>query len=397
MKQSSANIQRMKTESLVIPQIKGKVTRQAHVDVPSGTYEEEYARNGFSGRYAHIYRSEPPVNWISIEGPLRPRAFDLNLTSHAGSAKAGDYLAARIPTLENGDLRIMFVRMEKEMDYYFRNADADEVFFIHEGDGKLETDFGPLQYEIGDYIVVPRGTVYRWVPRISSAILIIESFSEVRLPDKGMLGQHALFDPAVLRCPEPVASASDGNPLTSSLDEKVQELRIQRCGEITSVLYPGSPIKTVGWKGTLTVWQLNVKDIRPVSSDRYHLPPSAHSTFVADQFVICTFLPRPLENGDPLAMKVPFYHSNIDFDEVLFYHSGDFFSRAGIRPGMMTFHPQGIHHGPQAQAVQRTKDASYTHEVAVMIDTKRPLKVSSLAHRMENINYWRSWMPETRG
>jgi homogentisate 1,2-dioxygenase len=147
----------------------------------------------------------------------------------------------------------------------------------------------------------------------------------------------------------------------------------------------------VGWKGTLSVLQLNVADIRPVLSDRYHLPPSAHSTFVAHNFVVCTFAPRPLETGDEKALRVPFYHSNIDFDEVLFYHSGEFFSRAGIDAGMITFHPQGIHHGPHKKAVERSAQATRTNETAVMIDTKRPLKVLASAESIEQKDYWKSW------
>jgi homogentisate 1,2-dioxygenase len=369
----------------MIPYIKGRVTPQAHVGVPEGTFEEEYARNGFSGRYAHLYRSAPPVQWIAIDGPLRPQAFDLN---QAPAIDGDDYLHSRSPYLENADVRILFSKLSKPMKYYFRNADGDEVLFIHKGQGTLETDFGPLRYEPGDYIIVPRGTVYRLIPVEPSEYLIIESFSEVRIPDKGMLGQHALFDPAVLKTPEPVASAQN-------MPRGRYELKIQRCGKLTTVTYPFCPLNTVGWKGTLTVWQINVRDIRPILSDRYHLPPSAHSTFVANNFVICTFLPRPLENGDPQAMKVPFYHSNIDFDEVLFYHQGQFFSRAGIQTGMMTFHPQGIHHGPQDQAVARTAGVKETNEIAVMIDTKNPLFVAAPGEKVEVKDYWRSWMDQT--
>ena len=135
---------------------------------------------------------------------------------------------------------------------------------------------------------------------------------------------------------------------------------------------------------------VNVKDIRPLMSHRYHLPPSAHTTFVACDFVVCTFLPRPLES-EAGAMKVPFYHRNIDFDEVLFYHAGEFFSRQGIGPGMLTFHPQGIHHGPQPGASARVKDAKRTEEVAVMIDTRRPLRVARGMESVERADYWRSW------
>lgn len=368
----------------MIPYIKGRVASQAHVGVPEGTFEEEYARNGFSGRYAHLYRSEPPVQWISIDGPLKPQAYDLK---QATQSCGEDYLLNRKAYLENKDVRILFAELSQPMKYYFRNADADEVLFVHYGEGRLETDFGPLNYESGDYLIIPRGTVYRLLPQSKSQFLIIESFSEVRLPDKGMLGQHALFDPAVLKTPEPVATAAPRGRY---------ELKIQRCGEITTVVYPFCPLNTVGWKGTLTVWQLNVRDIRPILSDRYHLPPSAHSTFVAQNFVICTFLPRPLENGDPLAMKVPFYHSNIDFDEVLFYHRGQFFSRSGIGEGMMTFHPQGIHHGPQGKAVERTANVKETNEIAVMIDTKNPLFATDEAGKIEIKDYWRSWMDQSQ-
>ncbi len=362
----------------MIPYIKGITTPQAHVNVPEGTFEEEYARNGFSGRYAHLYRSQPPVEWISIDGPLKPRAYDFKQLA----APEADYLSSRKSYLENKDVRIIFSQLKNEMTYFFRNADADEILFIHAGQGTIETDFGPLQYKEGDYIIIPRGTVYRLAPRTASDFLIIESFSEVRFPDKGMLGQHALFDPAVLKTPEPKAS---------SFKSDIYQLKIKRCDQITTVKYPFNPINTVGWKGTLTVWQLNVNDIRPILSDRYHLPPSAHSTLIANNFVVCTFLPRPLENGDPQAMKIPFYHSNIDFDEVLFYHKGQFFSRAGINEGMMTFHPQGIHHGPQKDAVTRTTNVKETNEVAVMIDTKNPLFPTKECDSIEKMDYWKSW------
>lgn len=362
----------------MIPYTKGVITPQAHVNVPDGTYEEEYARNGFTGRYAHLYRSEPPVEWLSIDGPLKTRAYDFNKAS-SGDA---DYLSARQSYLENDDCRILFCTIKDEMTYFFRNADADEVLFVHAGQGTIETDFGPLEYTEGDYLIIPRGTVCRLAPKNRSQFLIIESFSEVRFPDKGMLGQHALFDPAVLKAPDPAPS---------KFKSDVYTLKIKRCEQITTVKYPFCPINTVGWKGTLTVWQLNVKDIRPISSDRYHLPPSAHCTFVANNFVICSFLPRPLENGDPGAMKVPFYHSNIDFDEVLFYHQGQFFSRGGILPGMLTFHPQGIHHGPQKEAISRTQGVKETNEVAIMIDTKRPLFPTQASEKIELPDYWKSW------
>lgn len=367
-----------------IPYVKGVTSKQAHVGIPDGTYEEEYARNGFFGGYAHLYRTEPPTAWTRIEGPLKPRAFAPRALAE------GDFLACRKPYLFNEDCRIHFFAQTRAMPYHFRNADMDEVYFIHQGAGLLETDFGPVQYEAGDYLLIPRGTVYRFEPAQPTQLLLVESAGEYRFPDKGMLGEHALFDPSVIRVPTPRATCpSVGSAAAPSARE--WELKIQRRGAITSVFYPFDPINVVGWKGTLSVMQLNVRDIRPVSCDRYHLPPSAHTTFVGHNFVICSFLPRPLENGDPEAMKVPFYHSNIDFDEVLFYHAGQFFSREGIGPGMLTFHPQGIHHGPQPQAVERTRSVRETQEIAVMIDTKKPLEVGPAALPSEIADYWMSW------
>ncbi|HHN73605.1 MAG TPA: homogentisate 1,2-dioxygenase [Acidobacteria bacterium] len=359
---------------------RGKVTRQAHVDIPEGTYEEEYAREGFFGRYAHLYRSHAPVGWTRIEGDLRPRALR---AMDAPPPAGGDYLASRVPLLRNRDTVISTARISQAMPYHFRNADGDEVLFVHAGEGRIETDFGPLDYEKGDYLVIPRGTVYRFLPAGQTDLLVIETAGEVGLPDKGILGQHALFDPAVIRVPSPAAPAAE--------EREEWELRVKRCGRITSVFYLWNPCDVVGWKGNLTVWQLNIRDIRPVLSERYHLPPTAHVTFMANNVVICTFLPRPLETGDPGALKVPFYHSNIDYDEVIFYHDGEFFSRDGIEPGWVTFHPQGIHHGPQQKAVAASRDKTRTEEKAVMIDTRHPLEVAPPALDVEWKEYWKSW------
>jgi homogentisate 1,2-dioxygenase len=372
-----------------IPHVRGRVATQAHVGIPDGTVEEEYARNGFFGRYAHLYREHAPVGWTRIEGPLRPRLYQL------AGAPVGDYLGSRIPLLANSDCRIEIAAVREPMPYLYRNADADELLFVHAGGGRIETDFGPLAYEPGDYLVVPRGTLYRLAPTSETRLLVVETTGELALPDRGMLGQHALFDPAVLRVPTPSEPSS---LVAGEAGCRADEWRvvIKRQGVLTSVYYPHCPLDVVGWKGTLSVWQLNVRDIRPVSSDRYHLPPSAHTTFIAPNVAICTFAPRPLENGDPRALKVPFYHSNIDFDEVLFYHAGEFFSRDGVVPGMLTFHPQGIHHGPQARAAQRTPSATRTEEIAVMIDTRHPLDICPPATALELPDYWKSWHPENR-
>lgn len=370
--------------------VRGRVTRQAHVDLPEGTYEEEYARRGFFGRTAHLYRTAPPVAWSDIEGELRPEAIcatELSPLERLERADGGEWLAARVAFLGNEDVTLHMARLHAPMPYAFRNADADEILFVHRGAGRIETDFGPMDYARGDYLVVPRGTAYRLSPRAGeeTMALVIESTGEVELPDRGLLGRHALFDPDVIDVPTPEAKAPPPRQRT--------QLKVQRQGRLSTLTYPFDPLATTaGWKGDLTVWRLNVKDIRPVASERYHLPPPAHATFVMPNAVVCTFLPRPLETGDPGALRVPFFHANIDYDEVLFYHDGDFFSRAGIRPGMVTFHPQGIHHGPQPQAVRASQTKQRTEEQAVMIDTRRPLAMTPAARRASVPDYWKSWM-----
>lgn len=361
------------------PLNKGVTTRQAHVGLPPGTYEDEHGRDGFYGPVSHLYRLHAPTAWTRIEGPLKPRAFHCNRLP--ASTAGTDAIAARTPLLGNEDVAVHFSRPSGPMPFYFRNADGDEVYFIHRGHGILESDFGPLYFEPGDYLVIPRGVTYRILPETSeNAFLIIESFSRIRQPERGLLGQHALYDPAMVKTPEP-----------QPIEENAEwEVRVKRLNEMTSIFYPFNPMDVVGWKGDLTVWQLNIRDFRPVMSHRAHLAPSVHTTFQAEGFVVCSFVPRPLE-ADPEAVRVPFYHRNIDYDEVLFYHDGHFFSRHGVEAGMITLHPQGIHHGPHPQAVEASLRKSETDEYAVMLDTERPLQVMPLAQAVEWLEYFLSW------
>lgn len=360
-------------------QAKGTFSKQAHVAIPNGLHEEEFGRDGFYGPVSQLYHQHSPTGWTRIEGPLRPQAFDCTKLPQVPSAPV---VPDRVTLLYNADVSVQIVRPAQGHDWFFRNADGDEVFFVHQGEGRLETDFGPLRFGPGDYLIIPRGTTYRFQPDDSDNLfLLFESRGRIQEPDRGLLGQHALYDQTVIETPTPEPVLETG---------REWEIKVKRLNQLTSVFYPYHPMDVVGWKGDLTVWKLNVNDIRPVMSHRVHLPPSAHSTFKADGFVVCTFLPRPLES-EPDAMRVPFYHRNIDYDEVIFYHSGDFFSRDGIHPGMVTLHPQGIHHGPHPKAVEASWHKTHTQEIAVMIDTVNPLEVTPEAKLSEWGDYWRSW------
>ncbi len=362
---------------------KGTAPNQAHVGIPKDLYEEEHGRRGFTGPASHLYRTHPPTAWTRIDGPLRPRAFACGTLSTPDQRSAD---ACPVEILRSEDVRVFVSRRTDSMTFYVRNADGDEVHFVHEGRGMLETDYGVLSYEPGDYVVIPKGTTYRVVTASGpSLFLIAESPEPVELPQRGLLGQHALFDRGVLVAPELQPEMAAGRET-----RREWEVRIKRAGEYTRVVYPFCPMDVVGWKGDLWVAKLNVRDFRPVTSPGYHLPPSVHATFQAGGLLVSTFAPRPLET-DPEALRVPFYHRNMDYDEVLFYHRGDFFSRAGIEPGAMTVHPQGIHHGPQPQAIEASRAKTQTDEVAVMLESRRPLTVLPALDAVELKDYAMSW------
>ncbi len=361
---------------------KGKVPAQAHVGIPEGLCEEEHGREGFAGPVSHLYRAHPPTGWVKIEGPLKPRAF---ACAQIPVAMTSPVAARPALMMQSRDASLYLSTRTETMTHFVRNADGDEVYFVHQGSGRFETDYGTLSYEPGDYVVVPKGTTYRThVDAGPSLFFIVETPEPIAVPDRGPLGQHALFDKGVLVAPEL------GTVESAEAKSREWEVHIKRQGESTRVVYPFYPMDVVGWKGDLWVAKLNVRDFRPVTSPRYHLPPSVHITFRAGGCLISTFAPRPLES-DPQALRVPFYHRNTDYDEVLFYHQGEFFSRAGIQPGMLTLHPQGIHHGPQPQAVQASKGKAQTNEVAVMIESKTPFTVVPDMEAVEMKEYALSW------
>ena len=363
------------------PRVEGEASRQAHADLPAGTYEREIGRDGFFGPATHIYHKHPPTGWSGFEGPLRPRAFD---ASKAAGVSSSPFEAATL--LKNASVDFGIWTTDKAMPALARDSDGDLLLFIHDGEGDLFCDFGHFAYREGDYILLPRGTMWRIEPKARTVSLLIEAINgSYKLPERGVLGPHAVFDPAALDTPKLDAAFKaqrDG-------EWKVQ---VKRRGALSTITYPFNPLDAVGWKGNLAPVKLNWRDIRPVMSHRYHIPPSVHSTFVADRFVVCTFVPRPIES-DPGALKVPFFHSNDDFDEVIFYHAGEFFSRDNIHPGMVTWHPNGVTHGPHPKAFAAGARAAktMTDEVAVMIDARDPLDMQEAAEETEDRGYADSW------
>jgi homogentisate 1,2-dioxygenase len=274
------------------------------------------------------------------------------------------------------------------MDHLVRNADGDELLFVHTGEGDLYSDYGHLPFQRGDYILLPRSTMWRIETTSPVTLLLFEcSNGTIRTPERGMVGRHAVYDEAMLDTPH------IDEAFKSQYDEKEWRVVIKRREALSTVTYPFNPLDAVGWHGDLVPVRLNVKDIRPLVSHRYHLPPSAHTTWVGHRFVICTFVPRPFET-DPAALKVPFFHNNDDFDEVIFYHDGDFFSRDNIHPGMITWHPCGFTHGPHPKALKRMYETAKpaTDEYAVMLDTRDALEMGEAAERTEFKPYAESWL-----
>ena len=361
----------------------GQHSRQAHADLPEGTYEREMSKEGFFGPAAFLYHRRPPTSWVSFEGPLRPRAFDLNGLNEAAASP----WAAPV-VLHNAATEMRFWKLAAPMPALARNADGDQLLFIHTGAGELFCDFGRIVYAPGDYLYLPRGTMWRLSPSEPTSVFMIQATnSHFTLPDKGLLGPHAVFDPAMLDTPVMDEAFRAHQALEGSFP-----VEIKKRGAVSVATYGYNPLDAVGWHGELAPVRLNVSAIRPVVSHRYHLPPSVHTTFLAERFVVCTFTPRPFET-DPGAIKVPFFHNNDDYDEVLFYHAGDFFSRDNIDAGMMTFHPSGFTHGPHPKALKNmfVQPKAATDEYAVMIDTRDPLDVGEGASAVENTAYVDSW------
>ncbi len=368
-----------------VSKVEGTASRQAHADLPPGTYERELGKEGFFGPAAHMYHPNPPTGWSDFSGPLKPRAFDTRELAHQGCSP---WQAHEIAF--NAHVRFRAWQLRENMDHLVRNSDGDELLFIHNGAGALFCDYGHLDVREGDYVVLPRGTMWRLEPTATLDILLIEATNgSYQLPDRGLVGPHAIFDPAMLDVP------SINDAFKAQQGPGTWRVEVKRRGAISTITYPFNPLDAVGWHGDLMPVRINVRDLRPLMSHRYHLPPSAHTTFVANRFVVCTFVPRPFET-DPGAIKVPFFHNNDDYDEFIFYHRGSFFSRDNIHPGMITAHPCGFTHGPHPKALgkmlKQTADA--TDEYAVMLDTRDALDFGASAESVEWLGYVDSWKPK---
>jgi len=367
---------------IALPRIEGAASRQAHVDLPPGSYERELGREGFYGPATQMYHRHPPTGWSRLEGPLRPRALDTAALPGRQNSPWG-----AVPLLRNHRLQLRLWRSDGDMQRLFRNGDGDELLFVHQGAGELMCDYGHLTIREGDYLVLPRGTQWRLEELEPMTLLLLEATGDhFGLPDRGIAGAHALFDPAMLDVPR------IDLPFLAQQTEEPWQVQIKKSDRLSTLSYPFNPLDALGWHGSLMPVRINWRSIRPLLSARYHLPPSVHTTFSCARFVVCTFVPRPLES-DPGALKVPFFHSNEDYDEVIFYHQGAFFSRDRIHLGMLTLHPAGIPHGPHPKAFEsgRKAERKETDEVAVMIDAQDPLSLAELPEGVEWPGYVDSW------
>ena len=352
--------------------------RQPHKNIPEGYFEEEQGQGGFYGPVSHLIRKQPSARWSQIEGDLKPRMFNLaKLQKQKGWNKL----------LYNDFLNISFFQLDKTPDSAFASADGDVLFFCHEGEGVILTEYGLLDYHAGQYIVIPKCFPHFFVPKKPSSFFVVESLkSHFREPDRGLLGRNALYDSSSLIRPD--LERLKAYLKDSSLE--VKKVTVFHQEQSSYFTYEDCIFDVVEWQGDLFPFTLDMEDIMPVMSHRVHLPPSAHTTFLTDHFIVCSFLPRPLEQ-DKDALKVPFYHQNTDYDEVIFYHKGDFFSRDNLEKGMMSLHPAGFPHGPHPKAIKGIKNKTHTNEYAVMIDSKQPLKRTSEISPLEIADYWKSW------
>jgi homogentisate 1,2-dioxygenase len=356
--------------------------------------EELVSTEGFSSMYSLVYHTHPPTivkelgTPYSVE-PKIAREKHLRHTSLLGFniKPQKDYLESRKIVLVNSDLQISLAApMESMTTYFYKNSQADEVLFIHKGSGTLKTGFGKIYFKYGDYIVVPRGTIYQIeFNDADNRLFIIESFSPIHFPKRyqnkyGQLMEHAPF------CERDIVRPTDLETFDETGDFKVL---IKKQGLIYPYTYGTHPFDFIGWDGYHYPWAFSIHNFEPITG-RVHQPPPVHQTFEAHNFVICSFVPRKYDYH-PQAIPAPYNHSNIDSDEVLYYVDGDFMSRKSVVQGQITLHPGGIPHGPHPGTVENSIGKEKTEELAVMIDPFKPLMLTEDAIAIEDESYHKSW------
>lgn len=365
---------------------------------PDGSlYKEELVSSkGFSGIYSILYHIQNPNNIKSIDkptpyswGPANEHGLQQTHLKTSGVGITGkDYLSARKMLMMNKDVMMGICTPEqRKMDFFFKNADGDELIYVHDGEGVMYSQFGKLEVRQGDYIVIPRTTIYRfeWKEEGPLRLLVIESQGPIETVKRyrnevGQLLEHSPYCERDIRTPsELVIESEKGDYL----------VQIKKGGMLHPYTYGYSPLDIVGWDGYLYPYALSIHDFEPITG-RIHQPPPVHQTFQAWGFVICSFVPR-LFDYHPLAIPAPYNHSNIDSDEVLYYAEGEFMSRKGIDRGSFTIHMGGLPHGPHPGTVEKSIGAKSTEEIAVMLDTFKPLQVTTQGLEFVDPNYPMSW------
>jgi homogentisate 1,2-dioxygenase len=354
--------------------------------------EQVMGTKGFSGTQSILYHHHLPTAVTKTEflGSYMPQFEDDGAVRHRhfmtdGVEKKGDALESREYLLGNSDLLIGTAFVTKEMKSFYRNGDGDEMLYIHFGKGKVETMFGTITYGKGDYVVIPIGTIYRVVPEEDTKMLTVESFSQITTPRRyrneyGQLLEHSPFCERDLRGPEKLETHNEKGEF---------EVILKSRGALHSHVLDHHPLDVVGWDGYLYPWVFNIEDFEPITG-RVHQPPPVHQTFEGHNYVVCSFVPR-LYDYHPEAIPAPYNHSNVNSDELLYYVEGNFMSRKGIKEGSITLHPSGIPHGPHPGTTEASIGKKETLELAVMIDTFKPLKIVKKAKDVEDEKYMFTW------
>ena len=363
-----------------------------------GLYAEELmGHEGFVGTSSLLYHTYPPttiktarklrdVKWeADDETSLRHRHFRT-----ARATKGGSATLDRAPLLFNSDIAMLYVEPDTNDTHFYRNSQADEVVYVIEGQGVLESVYGDLPYKPGDYVVLHRNILHRWRLDLGVAnkFLVMESSGHVRVPRRYMNDVGQLLEGAPY-CERDIRRPTELHPH----DEKGDfPLLVKQYDAINELVLDHHPFDVVGWDGYFYPWAFSIHDFEPIVG-RIHQPPPVHQTFQGDGFVICSFCPRPYD-FDPNAVPAPYNHSNVDSDEVLFYASSEFMSRKGIEYGSITHHPDGLPHGPHPGRTEASIGAKYTNELAVMMDSFKPLKVAKPALAIEDPTYHLSWIEQ---